>query len=294
MEDFGKLAPYRRNRQIKIFDKLKFIDISKRKGNGVAVRLAGVTTKSIRLWRQNEIKFKQLQIPNELITLHKGNPNWTINEDFDKSIYDWIDFNRSLGNCITTWGIGVEMIKRNPNLKELKLRTLQKRVERFLKRNNLSIRTASHIWQILPESSIDLVFNFLKEIIHIRKDYNIPKENIINMDEVAIQMNMPSNKTVHKVGAKTIVINTQRQEKLRVSVILSFSDSGEKLKPFVIFKDKKYGNIYKNLIREDLIKKNKVEIFVNENAWATKEIIIIWIKKYIFHLLKKIIWIDHF
>ena len=145
MEDFGKLAPYRRNRQIKIFDKLKFIDISKRKGNGVAVRLAGVTTKSIRLWRQNEIKFKQLQIPNELITLHKGNPNWTINEDFDKSIYDWIDFNRSLGNCITTWGIGVEMIKRNPNLKELKLRTLQKRVERFLKRNNLSIRTASHI-----------------------------------------------------------------------------------------------------------------------------------------------------
>ena len=109
------------------------------------------------------------------------------------------------------------------------------------------------------------------------------------MDEVAIQMNMPSNKTVHKVGAKTIVINTQRQEKLRVSVILSFSDSGEKLKPFVIFKDKKYGNIYKNLIREDLIKKNKVEIFVNENAWATKEIIIIWIKKYIFHLLKKII-----
>ncbi len=47
MEDFGKLAPYRRNRQIKIIDKLKFTDIAKRKGNGEAARLAGVTTKSI-------------------------------------------------------------------------------------------------------------------------------------------------------------------------------------------------------------------------------------------------------
>ena len=131
----------------------------------------------------------------------------------------------------------------------------------------------------MPESSIDLVFKFLREIIHIRKDFNIPKENIINTHETAIQRNMPSNKTVYKVGAKTIVINTQRQEKLRVSVIFACSGSGEKLKPFVIFKGKKYENIYKNLIREDLIKKNKVEIFVNENAWATKELIIIWIKK---------------
>ena len=39
MEDFGKLAAYRRNRQIKIIDKLKFIDIAKKKGNGEAERI---------------------------------------------------------------------------------------------------------------------------------------------------------------------------------------------------------------------------------------------------------------
>ena len=115
----------------------------------------------------------------------------------------------------------------------------------IFKRNNLSNRTALHIGQILPDSSLDLVFKFLKEIIHVRKDFNIPKENIIHMDETAIQMKIPSNKTVHKVGAKSIVINNQRQKRLRVSVILACSGSGEKLKPFVIFKGKKCGNNYK-------------------------------------------------
>ena len=47
------------------------------------------------------------------------------------------------------------------------------------------------------------------------------------MDETALQYNMPSNKTVHKIGAKTITINTQQQEKLRISVILAICSNGK-------------------------------------------------------------------
>jgi len=103
-----------------------------------------------------------------------------------KSIYDWIDFNRSFGNAITTWAIGIEMIKRDPNLKDIKPRTLQKKVERFLKRYYLLIRAATHIGQQLPSSSLYLTFSFLREIIRERKCHNIPIQNIINMDETAI------------------------------------------------------------------------------------------------------------
>ena len=49
------------------------------------------------------------------------------------------------------------------------------------------------------------------------------------MDETAPAMNIPSNKTVHKVGAKTICVKTQRQEKARISVILACCDNGIKL-----------------------------------------------------------------
>jgi len=98
---------------------------------------------------------------------------------------------------------------------------------------------------------------------------------------------MPENKTVHKVGAKSIIIKTQRQEKVRVSIILACNGIGEKLKPFVIFKGKKYGNIYKNLIKEKLIEKYKIEIFVNDKAWATSEIIILWLKNIYIPFIKE-------
>ena len=59
-------------------------------------------------------------------------------------------------------------------------------------------------------------FSFLKEIIRIRGYNGISSECIIiiNMDETALQLNMPFHKIVHKVEAKIIAIKTQRQEKL--------------------------------------------------------------------------------
>ena len=59
------------------------------------------------------------------------------------------------------------------------------------------------------------------------------------MDETALQLNMPFHKTVHKVGAKTVSIKTQRQEKCRISFILSICSNGDKLKPFIIIKGAK-------------------------------------------------------
>ena len=49
------------------------------------------------------------------------------------------------------------------------------------------------------------------------------------MDETALAMNIPSNKTVHKVGVKIICVKTQRQEKARISIILACCANGIKL-----------------------------------------------------------------
>ena len=65
------------------------------------------------------------------------------------------------------------------------------------------------------------------------------------MDETTLQYNMPSNKTVHKIGAKTITIKTQQQEKLRISLILAICVNGKKLKPYIIFKGAKIGKFLK-------------------------------------------------
>lgn len=99
------------------------------------------------------------------------------------------------------------------------------------------------------------------------------------MDETALQYNMPSNKTVNKVGAKTITIRTQRQEKCRISVILSICANRNKLNPLIIFKGAKNGKIYKSLLNHEYVKQKKCVIACNKNAWANKEIIRLWIDK---------------
>ena len=56
------------------------------------------------------------------------------------------------------------------------------------------------------------------------------------MEETALNYNMPPNITINKIGANTIVIKTQRQEKTRISVILAICGNGDKLPPYIIFK----------------------------------------------------------
>ena len=72
--------------------------------------------KTIRRWRINEDKFSQIANPYKKITLHNGTIN-KLNVKLENEIYNWIIFNRSLGNAITTWALGIEFIKREPEKK---------------------------------------------------------------------------------------------------------------------------------------------------------------------------------
>ena len=139
-----------------------------------------------------------------------------------KEIYDWVTFNRSLGNPVTTWVIGFQMLKKEPSYINIKPKSLLMSVYRFMEKNNLSLRTASHVGQELPNDTIDRINIFLKSVINKRKLYDIDSNHIMNLDETALQISIPSTKTIFKVGAKTIYIRKQNQEKLRFSLIISF------------------------------------------------------------------------
>lgn len=104
--------------------------------------------------------------------------------------------------------------------------------------------------------------------------FKIEPEFIINMDETALNYNMPLNTTVHKVGAKTIFIKTLRQEKARVSVILSICGNGDKL-PLILFLNVLKKGVF--IKKNELAKKNKCYITCNCNAWSNKEIIKDWV-----------------
>ena len=161
MEEIKPLSAFKKTRKIPIKTKIETIEFAKTNNNALAAKKYGVTTKSIRRWKQNETIFKSIDNPNKKITLHAAPINRTINIELEKSLYDWIDYNRSLGNPITTWSIGIEIIKRDKTKRDIKPKSLLSFIYRFLARNNLSIRKGTHIGQQLPTNSLDLVYSFL-------------------------------------------------------------------------------------------------------------------------------------
>lgn len=210
MDEIRPLEVFKCNRRIPIKAKIEAIKFAKQNNNQEAAKKYGITTKTIRKWKLNKLKFKAAPDPESRIILHLP-PIVNINVfNLDKELYMWIDFNRSLGNEITTWSIAIEMIKKDLSKSNLKPKTLVWSVYRFMKRNSLTIRTGSHIGQQIPFNAEEKTFSFLKEIIRIRRYNGISSECIINMDETALQLNIPFHKIVHKVDAKIIAIKTQR------------------------------------------------------------------------------------
>lgn len=74
----------------------------------------------------------------------------------------------------------------------------------------------------------------------------INHENNIYMDEKAFTYNMHNNVTLHKKGAQTVIIKTQKQGKLRISAFMSICGNGHRLRPYIIFKGVNNGLIFKS------------------------------------------------
>ena len=98
------------------------------------------------------------------------------------------------------------------------------------------------------------------------------------MDETLLYLNMVHNKIISQKGEKNVVVRTQNQEKIRITLLLRICADGDKLPPYIIFKAKS-NYAYAKLQNNSFIKDKKIFINFNENAWSTNDIILDWIDK---------------
>ena len=151
-----------------------------------------------------------------------------------------------MGNCITTASLVHKFLVLYPERKNDKLDMIYHTIYRFMKRHYSAIRTNRYIGQALPDESYDRMTLYFRNIVRLRSDNNINEPYLIlNADETLIFINMPSNKTVEKIGKK-ITINTQGKEKLMISCLLTIAGDGAKLAPYIIFKEKRKEGSQKN------------------------------------------------
>lgn len=152
---------------------------------------------------------------------------------------NWIICNRKLGIAVTTKAIIAYTTTIIPDFREKNIISLYNWCYRFMKRNNLSIRYASHLGQKYPEDTINNIYYFFHQIIALRRDLKIGDDRLdllVNCDETAIFFEALEKKTVILKGAKDITINTFGNDKQRLSLLLAVCADGKKLPPLIIFK----------------------------------------------------------
>ena len=167
-----------------------------------------------------------------------------------------------------------------PEMKLRPISCLYQWCYRFLRRSGYSIRIPSHIGQPLPSNIKELIFQFLKETSR-KKSYlesiGGDLDSIGNMDETPIYFEMVNKTAINKIGNKNIVANTLGLEKKKISIILSITASGYKLKPLMIFKGKKGKKTEKKLQNLEEVKQKMVVVKCQSEAWCYKDIFTSWI-----------------
>ena len=253
-------------------------------------KLTGVQRKTIRIWKMtyNEICEQQ---DLSITRIKKAGRNYSFS-DKEMELINFIDKLREEKVAVTSNMIIAKMLQLKPELKDKSMGALQRMCYRILQKNNYSLRRASHLGQPLPCKSMDLFYDFFRDIIRKRQELGIydtdaDLSRIVNTDETPIFFEMTTDKTYNKKGAKVVSIETKGNEKKLISTVLAVSANGRKLTPTLIFKGGKDGNLesrYKNL---QVVKDRKIAIYFQTNAWCDEGIFKKWVKDVYLHYEEK-------
>ena len=100
---------------------------------------------------------------------------------------------------------------------------------------------------------INIFHKTLKELCIYGINKIIGNDLIANIDETGLFLNLVYNNTINKTGEQNIIIKTNGQEKMRITVILCITALGSKLPPYIIFKGRQNAIIRKKLEKLDLV-----------------------------------------
>ena len=108
----------------------------------------------------------------------------------------------------------------------------------FLAKNQLMHCVATHKAQRDPREVEVEALDFLEYICPRLADGSRHLDFIINMDQTAVNHVIETNKTIDRVGARTINLRISANDSKRVTVAVTITASGRRVKSMVVFKGK--------------------------------------------------------
>lgn len=247
MADLNKDAISRKGQKRKKYSlavKKEVIAYAETHGNRPASCQFQVDEKRVREWRGNKATIEGL------ITTKKGKERSRLtgggrkplSTELEEVLLGWIEIRRSRGLRVSrkltmkkAEIIYGDLTKDMENVDE-DFKASRGWLEKFMKRNGLSLRRKTSVAQQDPERLVAKVVSYIIQVRRLQEKQSYAPLHIIAMDETPVWCDMVSETTIDATGKKTITLKTTGHEKSRVSVCLAAKADGTKLKPSAISK----------------------------------------------------------
>lgn len=264
----ANVGPSQKKRSSDSAFKLKVVEFAIKNSNRGAGRHFGVDEKRVREWRKQKEQLESL--PSKKRRMDGGGRKAAL-PDMEEELLAWIDALRATNLRVTRSSVQRKAIELAQSSGNEEFCASRGWMEKFFKRNSLSLCRRTTVSQRLPQDLIPKVTSFIMKTRRLRHSKDYPLSYIGNMDETPLWLDMPGETTVARTGGRSVPIRTTGHDKGRFTVVLAAMADGRKLKPFVVFKG----------VRPvaELMRVQGVVVAFSKNGWMNEVLTKDWVDR---------------
>jgi len=189
----------------------------------------------IQRWQGNKAAFSAAP-RSDVESLHRG-PS-SVLDDIEEDLVAFVEEWRVKGLPVSRVLLMRKAGSLKPEFLEKSHAAALASISRFLAKNRLSHRIATHVGQRNPVEVEAEAKGFLEVIVPRVNDANRHPDFVINMDQTPVWHAMDAKGTIHEMGARTINMRTATADSRRITVAVTVTASGRRVQSMVVFKGK--------------------------------------------------------
>lgn len=188
--------------------------------------------------------------------------------EIEEALHSWITQKRASNRAVLVKDIKAEALRLSAEVGRSDFKASANWCQAFMQRRKLTVRRRTSVGQSVPSDYEEKCTNFRKFVQE--ESLHISPHNIGNVDEVPVPFDIVYGRTVDRVGADAVKIDSTGHEKSNFTVVLSVTAAGEKLKPMIIFRKKL---IPKGNFPPDVL------VRANAKGWMNQGLMELWLRE---------------
>ena len=265
---------YSTSDKVKILAAVDRMMVEDRLSQSQAAALLQISPSQVTRWRAKSSSFQQEadNKPNSL-QLHRGPAAFLeeVNELMLSYMTEW----HAKGMDVSCLSLIRKACQLSPGFAGKSLDAQRACISRFMMRNGLTHRMATHVAQRSPEQVYEEAKGHLEVMVPLVNDINRSPAFTLNMDQTPMWYAMTPKTTIEPRGSRTVNVRTATGDSERVTVAVTITASGHLLPSMVVFKGSPTGTIAR---REIPTLPRGLLYRVNAKAWFNEQIMLDWVE----------------